>query len=103
MKKVSVLVPVYGVEKYIEECARSLFEQTYGNIEYVFVDDCSKDGSIAILERVAEEYPQRKSQTRIIRHDHNRGLGGARLTALQKATGEYVTHATATTSCPSTP
>lgn len=92
MKKVSVLVPVYGVEKYIEECARSLFEQTYEDIEYVFVDDCSKDGSIAILERVAEEYPQRKSQTRIIRHDHNKGLGGARLTALQKATGEYVTH-----------
>ena len=55
MYLVSILVPVYGVEKYIERCARSLFEQTYDNLEYIFVDDCSPDSSIAILKRVMED------------------------------------------------
>ena len=92
MLKISILVPVYGVEKYIEECARSLFEQTYEDIEYVFVDDCSPDRSIAILEQTASEYPNRLSQIKIVRHEKNQGLGGARLTALQNATGDYVAH-----------
>ena len=52
MYLVSILVPVYGVEKYIERCARSLFEQTYQDLEYIFVDDCSPDKSIEILETV---------------------------------------------------
>lgn len=43
---VSILITVYGVEKYIEHCAISLFEQTYENLEYIFVDDCSPDNSI---------------------------------------------------------
>ena len=43
--KISLLIPVYGVEKYIERCARSLFGQTYQNIEYIFVDDCTKDSN----------------------------------------------------------
>ena len=56
MPKVSVIIPVYGVEKYIERCARSLFEQTLDDIEYIFVDDCSPDKSIAILENIIKEY-----------------------------------------------
>ena len=47
---ISILVPIYGVEKYIERCSRSLFGQTYFNIEYIFVDDCTKDNSIGILK-----------------------------------------------------
>ena len=65
MPKVSVVIPVYGVEKYIERCARSLFEQTYDNIEYIFVDDCTKDRSIEILQKVLEDYPNRKNQVKI--------------------------------------
>lgn len=68
-KKVSILVPVYGVEKYIERCARSLFEQTYDNIEYIFVDDCTKDRSIEILQKVLEDYPNRKKQVEILHHE----------------------------------
>ena len=45
---VSILVPVFGVEKYIERCARSLFEQTYSNLEFVFVDDVSPDKSVVV-------------------------------------------------------
>ena len=58
--KISLLIPVYGVEKYIERCARSLFGQTYQNIEYIFVDDCTKDSSIAVLKKVLDDYPFRK-------------------------------------------
>ena len=88
MIKVSILVPVYGVEKFIERCARSLMEQTYQDIEYIFIDDCSPDNSIAILQSVIAEYPQRKVS--IIRHEKNKGLGGSRKTALMASTGDYI-------------
>lgn len=90
--KVSICVPVYGVEKYIEKCARSLLEQTYQNIELVFVDDCGPDNSIAILEKTIEKYPSRKACVRIIRHEKNRGLAAARNTAVKNATGDFITH-----------
>ncbi len=88
--KVSVLVPVYGVEKYIEKCADTLFAQTYSDIEYIFVDDCTPDNSIEVLQQVLDKYPQRKHQVYVIRHDHNRGLGAARKTAFEAATGDFV-------------
>lgn len=90
--QVSILVPVYGVEEYIERCARSIFEQTYRNLDIVFVDDCTPDKSIEILKRVLDDYPERKAQTRIIRHEHNRGLAAARNTAVAAATGTFLTH-----------
>lgn len=89
---VSILVPVYGVEKYIERCAVSLLEQTYGNLEIIFIDDCGKDKSIDILKGVVERYPLRKDIVKIIRHDHNRGLAAARNTAVAAARGEFVMH-----------
>lgn len=91
-KKVSILVPVYGVEKYIKRCARSLFEQTYDNIEYIFVDDCTQDRSIDILEEVLEEYPNREKQVKILHHVKNRGLSASRNTALDASTGDYLMH-----------
>ena len=87
---VSICVPVYGVEKYIERCARSLFEQTYAKIEYIFVDDCTKDNSISILERVIIDYPERKKAIKIIHHEKNKGLAGARNTAVEVASGEFI-------------
>ncbi len=89
---VSVLVPVYGVEKYIAECARSLFCQTWQNIEYVFVDDCSPDRSIEVLRQVIAEYPHREHQVHIVRQDRNRGLGAARKRAVEESSGEYLMH-----------
>lgn len=89
---VSILVPVYGVEKYIERCAVSLLEQTYRNLEIIFIDDCGKDNSIGILKDVIERYPKRKSFVKIIRHDHNRGLAAARNTAVAAANGDFVMH-----------
>lgn len=90
MLKISILTPIYGVEKYIEQCARSLFEQSYASIEYIFVDDCTPDKSIGILQSLLKEYPGRAQQVRIIHHDRNRGVGAARQTALMAATGDYL-------------
>ena len=75
---VTVIVPVYGVEKYIVECAESLFAQTYSDIEYVFCDDCTPDRSMELLCEVMERYPERKEHVRIIRNEQNKGLGGTR-------------------------
>lgn len=90
--KVSILVPVYGVEQVIETCAESLFAQTYEQLEYIFVDDCSPDRSIEVLQQVLSRFPHRSRQVSILRHDVNRGLGAARLTALMAATGDFVMH-----------
>lgn len=92
MPKVSVIVPVYNVEKYIEKCVRSLFEQTLDDIEYIFVNDCSPDNSMQILERVLNEYPHRKPQVRIFNHEQNQGQAGARTTGMKAMTGEYMIH-----------
>lgn len=59
MCKVSVIVPIYNVEKYIEKCVRSLFEQTFDDIEYIFVDDATPDNSIEILSELLSVYPNR--------------------------------------------
>lgn len=90
--KVSILVPIYGVEKYIKRCAISLFEQSYSDIEFIFINDCTTDNSINILEKVISHYPNRVSQTKIIHHKSNMGLGGARNTAVESATGDFLFH-----------
>lgn len=92
MIKVSVIVPVYKVEKFIGRCIRSLMEQTLREVEFIIVDDCSPDNSIAVAKAVIEEYPERKWQVRMVRHDVNKGLPAARNSGLAVAAGEYVFH-----------
>jgi glycosyltransferase involved in cell wall biosynthesis len=89
---VSVLVPVFRVERYVERCARSVLEQTYQNIEYIFVDDATDDASIIILERIILDYPDRQDRVRIIRHQSNRGLAAARNTAVDVSHGDFIFH-----------
>ena len=76
--KVSIIVPIYRVEEYIERCAESLFAQTFDDIEYIFVDDCSPDKSVEILQRTLEKYPHRKRLTRIeslvVEQPHDKGF-----------------------------
>lgn len=91
-ENVSIVIPIYGVEKYIERCVRSLFEQTLDSLEYIFVNDCTPDRSVEILERVLEEYPQRREQVRIINHETNLGAAIARKNGILAATGEYIIH-----------
>ena len=90
--KISICVPIYGVEKYIRRCAISLFEQTYDNIEYVFVNDCSPDNSIYVLTETLKNYPYRQEQVKIVEQQKNRGLACARNKALESSTGDFVLH-----------
>jgi glycosyltransferase involved in cell wall biosynthesis len=87
---VSIIVPIYKVEQYIERCARSLFEQTFKDIEIIFVNDSSPDNSIKILQNVIDEYPERSKQISIINHEANKGVAAARNTGLDIVSGEYI-------------
>lgn len=93
---ISVIVPVYNVEKYIEKCARSLFEQTLGRIEILFVNDCTPDNSLEIIERFIEEYrlcfAKKKSVARIITMPSNSGLAAVRRRGIIEATGDFIIH-----------
>ena len=88
MIKLSIIVPIYNVEKYIEECIRSLYSQDIPLEEYevICVDDCSPDQSASIVERLQKEYPTLK----LIRHKRNKKLGGARNTGIKVADGKYI-------------
>ena len=63
---VSVIVPVYRAEKFIQQCARSLFEQTLEEMEFIFVNDCTPDSSMVILREIIKEYPNRARQVRCV-------------------------------------
>lgn len=82
---VSVIVPVYNVEKYIKRCVESIAMQTYQNIEIILVDDGSTDTSGKICDELSEKYPAVK-----VIHQENGGLSDARNAGLKAATGEYV-------------
>lgn len=83
--KISVIVPVYNAEKYIEKCIDSVMHQTYGNWEMILVDDGSKDRSSQFIDEVA-----RKDQRIITIHKKNEGPGIARNIGIEKATGDYI-------------
>lgn len=87
---VSVILPVWGVEAYISRSFASLLDQSYDNIEYIVVDDCTSDRSIDIIQSMLDEYDNRSNSVRIVKHDRNRGLAAARNTGLQAASGEFL-------------
>lgn len=89
---VSVIIPIYNVERFIGHCAESLFRQTLQEVEFIFVNDASPDNSIDILREVIAKFPKRIPQAKILTHAHNKGLPSARNTGLQAATGKYVFH-----------
>ena len=85
MEKISIIVPVYNVEKYLKTCLDSIINQTYQNLEIILVDDGSTDNS----GEICEEY--RKTDSRIILiHKENEGLSMARNFGLDIASGDYI-------------
>lgn len=90
--KVSVIIPIYKAESYIEKCARSLFNQTLDEIEFIFIDDNSPDKSIEILNNIINEFPKRQDRIKIISHQENLGVAQSRQDGLDTAKGEFVIH-----------
>jgi len=82
---VSVIVPVYNVEQYLDECLNSIRQQTYKNVEIIVVEDCSTDNSLNTLTKHLED-----SRVKLIQHEKNSGLSVARNTGIDAANGDYI-------------
>lgn len=90
MKKISIIVPVYKVERYIEACLYSVIKQTYTDgLECIIVDDCTPDKSMAVVDKVLNSYDG-KIEFKIIHHFYNQGLSAARNTGVRHSTGEFL-------------
>ena len=87
--KVTIIVPVYNTEPYIVRCFESIANQTYTNIECLFVDDCTPDNSVGIIEQLMAQYSG-SVVFRIVKHEVNRGLSAARNSGTLAASGKYI-------------
>ena len=85
MDKISVIIPVYNVQDYLEECVNSILAQTYTNLEIILVDDGSKDNS----GQLCDAFSKRDSRVKVI-HKENGGVSTARNAGIESATGEYI-------------
>ena len=85
MDKVSIVIPIYNVEKYLKKCIDSIINQTYENLEIILVDDESPDN----CPKICDDYKTIDSRIKVI-HQKNQGLSGARNTGLKEATGKYI-------------
>lgn len=82
---VSVIVPVYNVENYIDDCLNSITQQTYKNLEIIVVEDCSTDSSLQMLQSYLDD-----KRIKLVQHQENGGLSAARNTGIKAASGEYL-------------
>jgi glycosyltransferase involved in cell wall biosynthesis len=89
MYKVTLAIPVYNVEKYIERALLSALNQTFDSIEYLLIDDRGTDNSMNIAMDIIKDHPRGKD-VRIIDHGVNIGLGAVRNTAIENAKGEFI-------------
>lgn len=87
MPKVTVIVPVYNVEKYLRRCIDSILKQTFEDFELICVNDCTPDGSQDIIDEYVRKYPQK---VRGLKNEVNLGLGKTREHGLAEARGEYI-------------
>lgn len=87
MPEVSVVIPVYNVEKYLERCLNSVLAQTYSDYEIICINDCSQDRSGMILEKYMNEYP---GKIKIQNNNKNLGLGITRNIGMKMAVGKYI-------------
>ena len=87
---ISVIIPVYNVEKYVERCILSIMSQTYTeSVECIVVNDCTPDNSMKIVEKMVSDY-KGQIQFKLLYHEHNRGVAAVRNTGLDAASGDYI-------------
>lgn len=86
MDKISVIVPVYNAEKFIDKCIESVINQTYKEIELILVNDGSKDNSLKILQKYEKQYPKMIK----VFNQTNKGVGAARNLGIKHVTGKYI-------------
>ena len=89
MPEVSVIIPIYNVGRFIGRCADSLMRQTLPDVEFIFVNDCTPDDSLTVLNSVISRYDR---DVKIISHKENTGLPSARNSGLAIAKGEFIFH-----------
>lgn len=89
---ISAIIPIYNVSNYIERCTRTLMEQSFQNVEFIFVNDCTPDNSIEILRNTLRDYPHRHPFVKIINNPKNLGLAATRFVGMSEAKGDYVWH-----------
>ena len=87
--KVSIIIPIYNVSKYLVRCLDSVVAQSFQDIECILVDDCGTDDSVSIADNYIQHY-QGSILFRLLHHEHNRGLSAARNTGINAAQGEYL-------------
>lgn len=92
MACLSIIIPIYNSAKYLKRCVTSLFEQSFPDIEYIFIDDCSTDNSVNILKETLNDYPNRRHRVKIIELPENKGAAIARSVGLKSASGEYIAY-----------
>lgn len=88
--KISILMPVYKVEQYLEKTLNSIFTQTYQNIDYVFVNDNSPDNSLQVLKETINKHRIDESCYAIINHEQNEGIAVSRADCIANAKGDYI-------------
>lgn len=86
MTKVTVIIPVYNVENYIEQCLESVINQTLNDIEIICIDDCGSDNSMSIVQ----QYAEKDSRIKILKNETNQGLGVSRNAGINNAQSEYI-------------
>ncbi len=86
----TVIVPVYNSERFLEECVTSLMEQTLNSIEFIFIDDASKDNSLHLLTNTLNRFPHRHSDVTILHHPTNRGVAFTRQEGITHSNGTWI-------------
>lgn len=90
MISVSIIVPVYNAEAYLEKCLESLFKQTLASVEFIFIEDRSTDNSYARLLELIDCYPYMKDKVKVFQMEQNSGVANVRNFGLSEANGDFV-------------
>ena len=88
--KISVIIPIFNSELYLERCLSSLFKQNFDNIQYVFIDDASTDNSLEVLSKFIRQYESKKEDCVVISQKQNRGISFCRQLGIKVSSGEYI-------------